>query len=254
MSLWLVGEKSHVPQRETTRDSTCPKLYGSVRQITTLFSVCEAPDVSHDARAAAGVCDHRPLLTIWPTFSTDRTLSPPSAREAGPGNALSSRIRKRCRLHIWTAEECDANHAREYNEDNKFPRAAAVRKPANPSFTPDRFVAYSQCSRRLHRHLYRHIRILPPCFRHSVPCRSPHHAEVNDGPLLLLGMYGVRGSQNNLRFVALHHFHRAGQVCTQYFLRYISFCSQPRSVTFLAIYVEPCHVFYVHDEYMRNSR
>ncbi|KAJ7894335.1 hypothetical protein B0H13DRAFT_2036410, partial [Mycena leptocephala] len=28
-----------------------------------------------------------------------------------------------------------------------FSRAAAVRKPANASFTPNRFVAYSQCSR-----------------------------------------------------------------------------------------------------------
>lgn len=78
---------------------------------------------------------------------------------------------------------------------------------------------------QLHRHLYRHIQILLPCFRHSVPCRSPCHAEDNDGecstfledsdtnadpffsslfqPLLVLGMYGVRGSQNHLRFVAL---------------------------------------------------
>ncbi|KAJ7914528.1 hypothetical protein B0H13DRAFT_2325263 [Mycena leptocephala] len=81
-------------------------------------------------------------------FSTDRTLSPPSAREAGRGNALSSRIRKRCRLHIWTAEGCDANHAGEYNEDNKctVPRAAAVRKPANASFTPDHFAAHKRPS------------------------------------------------------------------------------------------------------------
>ncbi|KAJ7884005.1 hypothetical protein B0H13DRAFT_2278039 [Mycena leptocephala] len=54
-----------------------------------------------------------------------------------------------------------------------FPRAAAVRKPANASFTPNRFVAYSQCSRNFTAICTGTFKSFPPVS--GIPSRAAVH-------------------------------------------------------------------------------